>query len=92
MLRRNKFILKEGDKLEKVSRDEIFLQAGCESVVYVEHGDMCKYIQEKDEFTIGAFVHSPFWLNQNQINFIHVRMQSPAKSVKINKVLDQVLI
>ena len=95
----NMFIEKKGDQLEKLTRDQIFLQAGCESVVYVEHDDIDnKYYQEIfhwqdpfDEFVIGAFVHSTFWLNPNQVNYIRFKLQC-TKIENINITLDQVFI
>ena len=88
----NKFILKEGNKIEQLSRDEIFLKAGCESVVYIEVDDMAEYYQKKFliEFLIGAFLHSPFWLNQNQANYIRVKLQDKDKTKNINIILDKV--
>ena len=87
----NKFIEIEGNQLDKLTRDEIFLKAGVESVVYVEFDDMDKYYQGNDEFVIGAFFHSPFWLNLNQSNFIRVQLQYYDKlNNNIVIVLDQV--
>ena len=86
----NKFIDKEGNQLDKLTRDEIFLKAGVESVVYVENYDMAEYFQKKDEFVIGAFFHSPFWLNPNQANLIRVKLQDEEKSKNINIILDRV--
>ena len=94
----NKFIEKEEGNLELLSRDEIFLKAGCESVVYVEFDEIRlsrrkffqKYFQEKHEFVIGAFLGSPFWLNQNQANYIRVKLQDTDKSKNINIILDKV--
>ena len=86
----NKFILKEGNKIEQLSRDEIFLKAGCESVVYVEFDDLHECFKQHDVFVIGSFVHSPFWLNPNQANYIRVKRQDPDKSKNINIILDQV--
>ena len=86
----NKFILKEGDKLEKLGRDEIFLKAGVESVVYVENGDLEIYKQNRYQFLIGAFFHSLFWLNSNQTDFIRFRLQNNKKNKNISITLDQV--
>ena len=88
----NNFILKEGvNKLELLSKDEILLKAGCESVVYLDVDDIDMYKQQKYEFKIGAFFHSPFWLNLNQSNFIRVQLQYYDKlNNNIVIVLDQV--
>ena len=64
----NEFIEREEGNLELLTRDEIFLKAGCKSVVYVEF-DYIRY-QKRDEFAIGAFLHSTFWLNSNQANYV----------------------
>ena len=47
------------------------LRAGVESVLYIENAIMSKvYYQLLDELLMGAFIHSPFWLNDKQSNFI----------------------
>ena len=86
----NRFLENESDQLEKLGKDKILLQASCESVVYLENGDMNLSNQQDDEFVIGAFLRSPFWLNQNQANYIRVRLQDPDKSKNINIILDRV--
>ena len=85
MKKLNKFIEKEG--IEKLTRDQIFLQAGCESVVYVEYNDILMHYQDDDEFVIGAFVHSPFWLNANQVNYVRYKLcVSQNKNITLDKV------
>ena len=87
----NNFLIKEeGNKLEQLSKDEIFLQAGLESVVYIEYDDMPEYSHEIDEIVIGAFVHSPFWLNQIQAILIRVQLQDEDKTKNIGINLDRV--
>ena len=87
----NKFIEKEEvNKLEQFTKDEILFQAGCETVVYVEFDDLHECFKQHDVFVIGSFVHSPFWLNPNQANYIRVKRQDPDKSKNINIILDQV--
>ena len=86
----NRFLENESDQLKKLGKDEIFLQAGLESVVYIEFDDMQEWCHENDEFVIGAFVHSPFWLNQNQANLIRVKLQDEDKTKNINIILDKV--
>ena len=96
MKKLNKFIEKEG--IEKLTRDQIFLQAGCESVVYAEYDDIDidMYYQDlckqdfNDAFVIGTFVHSTFWLNPNQVNYVRFKLQCITKSQNIKITLDQV--
>ena len=69
----NQFFLKT--QISNLSMEGIMKQAGVESVVYFERDFLYKsnewnLIVDKDYFYIGLFIHSPFWLTDNQINFL----------------------
>ena len=80
-------------KVEKLSRDEIYFEAGVVSMIYIDFDDMkewCK--EEKKDFENGVFIRSRSWLNQNQINFVRSFFQDKEKKTKDlnNLVLDKV--
>ena len=75
---------KEANKIERLSKEAIFLQAGVESIVHIRKDDL-----KEGDSVIGVLVHCPFWLNRNQTNFIRLQFQDPSEIE--NTILSQVI-
>ena len=69
----NKFMLNNNAINTNQSMDEILFKAGCDFVISFENSELEFDLRCLKEFIIGAFVHCPFWLDQNQANFIRVK-------------------
>lgn len=80
-------------QLVQMTRAKVWRKAGCESIVYVKYGDLKKRFQTKEMLRPGVFVHSPQWLNQNQVNFILNQLhEENMKELILGKDLLEVII
>ena len=98
MQKLNNFILKESANIvELMNKEDILLKSSIESVVYISrtvfYGCIVKYRSQDliNKHLLGLFIHSPFYLNENQSNYLRCQLQtSQTENVKI--VLDKDLI
>ena len=82
----NNFIDK--NDIKELNKEEIMNQSGIETICYVKNTDLYKWYQNKNEFIIGIFINCPFWLKENQLNYIRKQFQDSHKEISL--ILDKV--